>query len=412
MQENRNSIVLTTYACHPKRGSEPGHGWGFLLIASRLAAQHNFKCVCITLPRYVEPIKTEMHKLNLSRNIEILAVSIPRIFDAPTNGFLLRLGYIVWCLKTRRVIKKMDYSKIKAIHHVNYSSEVLPYPLPKRNIYPIKKIIGPLGSTQNLNVSRLLVKDYLDWLILFMDTTKVIISRLLFTLFVPKDVHVIANNDLIVNQIYSQRVKNKKLKNRSLRVYPSLILEDTKPAKENFLDSRDSLRFIIVGVFNRRKKIDFAIEALANFSTANFHCDIYGEGPEEENLKKFAGKLGISEKISWKGTIDRDTLRSLLPSYNAVLHPSVREAASTITGESIIAGVPIIGFEGTGLAGTMSLYGLNRYLVSTSKITKRSTLIESYVQKLNESVNSRISIGNPFAVEIVQAEVSRWYEID
>ena len=411
MQENRNSIVLTTYACHPKMGSEPAHGWGFLLIASRLAVQHNLKCVCITLPRYVEPIKTEMHNLNLSKNVEILAVPIPKIFDAPTNGFLLRIGYIVWSLKTRRFLKKMDNSKIKVIHHLNYSSEVLPNTLPKRNIGPIKKIVGPLGSTQNLKLSRLLVKDYLDWLILFMDNLKVLMSRFLFSLFMPKDAHVIANNELIVNQIYSHKAKNIKLKNRSLKVYPSLILEDTKPAQEYFLESRDSLKFVIVGVFNRRKKIDFALEVLANFRFANFHCDIYGEGPEEANLKKFAQQLGISEKISWKGTIDRDTLRSLLPSYNAVLHPSVREGASTITGESIIAGVPIIGFEGTGLAGTMSLYGLNRYLVSTSKIANRSKLIESYVQKLNESVTSRINIGNPFALEIVQVEVSRWYEI-
>jgi glycosyltransferase involved in cell wall biosynthesis len=353
-----------------------------------------------------------MQLLNLSKTVEILGVPIPKIFDAPSNGFLLRIGYIYWSFKTRRVIKNMDYSEIKLIHHTNYSSEVLPNPLPKRNFGSFKTIVGPLGSTQNLKLSRILVRDNLDFLILFMDTLKVFTSRLLFNLFVTKQTQVIVNSEVIANQIYPQKKKNLKIEDSSLVVYPSLILEETKPTQEYVLGSKTSPKFVIVGVFNRRKKIDFALEVLANLQFPEFHCDIYGEGPEEERLKKYAVELGLTEQISWKGTIDRETLRSLLPSYDAVLHPSVREAASTITGESIIAGVPILGFEGTGLAGTMSLHGLTRYLVSIPNGASKSTLVENFVQKLHESVGTRIEIGNPFSLELVQAEVSRWYELE
>jgi glycosyltransferase involved in cell wall biosynthesis len=412
MQENRKSIVLTTYACHPSRGSEPGHGWGFLLVASKLAALHNLECICITLPRYVEPIGIEMSSLKLEKSLKIIPVPIPKIFDVPSNGLLLRLGYIYWSLKTRRIINEMDHSTIRVIHHANYASEVLPNPLPKRSAGSVKKILGPLGSSQNLHLSLLLVRDPLDLLILLFDSLKILLTKFLPRIFVPKSAVVVANSEIIADKIYSKAKKNKKTANQTLILYPSLILADVNSSKQVSLLQNSLYHFVIVGVLNRRKKIDFALEVLANLGSLDFHCDIYGEGPEEERLQKHAAELGISKKISWKGTVDRETLRTRLPAYDVVLHPSVREGASTIAGESIIAGVPIIGFEGTGLAGTMSLHELTRYIVTTSKIRSRHCLVEEYTQKVYDSLGSRICIGNPFSLEIVQAQVSRWYELD
>lgn len=412
MQENRKFIVLTTYACHPNYGSEPGHGWGFLLVAVKLAALQNLKCICITLPKYVKPISDEINTLKLENSLEIIPIDTLRIFDIPSNGFLLRLGYVLWCLKARRVINKMDYSTIRVIHHINYSSEVLPNSLPKSRTDGVKKVLGPLGSSQNLYLSMLLVKSALDLVILLIDSFKILLSKFLHRIYVTMDVFVVVNSENIANHIYSESNKIKKTMNKTLAIYPSLILPDIKSSNLVTLNRDCSYNFAIVGVFNRRKKIDFALEVLAYLEGLDFHCDIYGEGPEGEKLREYATKLGISKKVSWKGTVPRESLRILLPAYDLLLHPSVREGASTITGESIIAGVPIIGFEGTGMAGTMRLHGLTQYLVPTSNIRSRQQLIEAYSRKVYSALGGRICVGNPFSLEIVLSQVSGWYEFE
>ena len=309
------------------------------------------------------------------------------------------------------MIKKLNQSQVRIIHHANYASEILPNPIPRRRFKNTLRIIGPFGSTQNLLVSKILIRDFRDILIFIMDFLKAVLSRLLFRFFVSSKTKVIFNSESILRKLRGEKESLKIEKSKLSLVYPSIILDNSKETRTQLRTQSGSYHLAIVSVFNRRKKIDFALEVLKEINLDNFHCDIYGVGPERKNLQRLSSRLNLESRITWKGTIDRAELRNSLPKYDAILHPSVREGASTITGEAIVAGSPIVVFEDTGSAGTLEFIGLNQWIVPTRLARNRNELISNFVAVLLRVLGKRIDVGNPFNPEILQHEVAKWYEL-
>jgi len=407
----KDTIILTTFACHPQMGSEPGHGWGLLLTAAKLAEKRNLNCICLTLPRYIQVISDELALLNLLHRVQLVAVQIPTAVDVPKNGLLLRIGYVFYCLRANQIIRGYDENRIRVIHHSNYASEVLPNPIPRKMFRNALRIIGPIGSSQNLRVSRILIRDSKDVLIFVMDTAKFVASRILFRTFVDSGMKVIFNSELIKRNILGKKNSRQTQSIKRQEVCPSLFLENSPKTKNRKTEHEANHKVAIISVLNRRKKVDFALEALNFIDLKNLHCDIYGDGPEKERLQKLSARLKIDSKITWKGTVDRAELRGLLPTYDAILHPSVREGASTITGEAIVAGIPIVVFDGTGAAGTLEYVGLTDSVVSTRVVKNKKELVEAFSDVLLSVLGMKWESGNPFGAEHVGHEMMKWYEI-
>lgn len=391
-------------------GSEPGHGWGYLLIAIQIAKKHNQKVLFLTLERYIEACRAELIKLDLIQYVEFKAIKIPRILDKPTNGLLLRIGYLFWCKNTKKKISNVDENLVNVIHHANYASEILPHPIPKNGFKDARKVIGPLGSTQNLKLSRILIKDLLDVVIFSMDNLKYFLTPFLFRLFNNSNMTVVYNSQSLLDKLNHLRKSIQLEENSNAIVRPSLIINESVFDHVDKTKSK-TLKFAIISVFNRRKRIDFALEVLANLKNSDFICDIYGDGPLEKTLRTKVEALGLNAKINWKGTTSRFELRKKMPMYNAILHPSVREGASTITGEAIIAGVPIVVFDHTGASETLKYLGINDSIVQTSNLNSKRDLIEAFSQTVLHVSSRKLSIENPFSFVEAEREVESWYEL-
>ena len=62
------------------------------------------------------------------------------------------------------------------------------------------------------------------------------------------------------------------------------------------------IKIIYVGRISKEKGLDIIINALANLKNEiNFKLFIYGQGPEENNIKKMINKLKIKDKINFCG---------------------------------------------------------------------------------------------------------------
>lgn len=407
----KNTIILTTFACHPQTGSEPGHGWGLLLNAAKIAEKKNLNCICLTLPRYIQVISDELDLQNLLHKVQLVAVPIPTALDVPKNGFLLRIGYVFYCLRANKIIRGYDENRIRVIHHINYASEVLPNPIPRKKFRNAVRIIGPLGSSQNLRVSRMLIRDSKDVLIFIMDTAKFVASRTLFRTFVDSGTKVIFSSELIRRNILGKGNLRRINSTNRRDVCPSLFIENLPKTKTRKTEQGVTHKVAIVSVLYRRKKVEFALEALNFINLKNLHCDIYGDGPEKESLQKVSERLKIDSKITWKGSINRAEFRALLPTYDAILHPSVREGASTITGEAIVAGIPIVVFDGTGAAGTLEHVGLTESVVSTSVVKNRRELVEEFSNVLLSVLGMKWERRNPFGTKAVRHQMMNWYNL-
>jgi glycosyltransferase involved in cell wall biosynthesis len=86
-----------------------------------------------------------------------------------------------------------------------------------------------------------------------------------------------------------------------------------------------------------------------NFKSIGFEFHIYGSGNELEEIEKFS--TAHPEKGIWyKGTLSRDQIPQVLPQYDAMLVPLVRNIYGAVPSkiyESMASGLPII-FSGVG----------------------------------------------------------------
>ncbi|WP_414858633.1 glycosyltransferase [Nocardioides sp. Soil777] len=116
---------------------------------------------------------------------------------------------------------------------------------------------------------------------------------------------------------------------------------------------------LCVGHIIPRKRVEVVLRALAEPVCSERVVHIVGEGisGSDERVKRLARKLGVDERVVWRGKLGRDEVLAAMRSAAVLAHPSGREGASGVVGEAAEVGLPIVCFEGTGAASVMSAGG-------------------------------------------------------
>lgn len=101
------------------------------------------------------------------------------------------------------------------------------------------------------------------------------------------------------------------------------------------------------------------IKRLADFVATiaqvdDLHGDVIGDGPERDNLQRLAAQHD-QNRIRICGA--EPDIASLLPAYDAVVLPSVREGCPLVAIEAFAAGVPVIGYDVPGVRDALSQFG-------------------------------------------------------
>lgn len=108
------------------------------------------------------------------------------------------------------------------------------------------------------------------------------------------------------------------------------------------------LRFVAAGRLTRQKGFDRLLDMLAALP-AEAHLTIYGEGPDERNLKAQGRALGIESRVQFGGFVK--CLPSALAGADALLLPSRWEGVPNVVLEALACGTPVIATpEAGGLA--------------------------------------------------------------
>lgn len=73
-----------------------------------------------------------------------------------------------------------------------------------------------------------------------------------------------------------------------------------------------------------------------------------GDGPQKEELKKFAKDLGISEQVYFPGLVPFEKIPKYLKAADIFCFASVSETQGLVTMEAMAAGLPVVAVSGTG----------------------------------------------------------------
>lgn len=112
----------------------------------------------------------------------------------------------------------------------------------------------------------------------------------------------------------------------------------------------DAPLFAYIGQHVRQKNIPLIINALdiLNRQGVSFNMLFIGDGPAREEYQNRTKKLGLSQKIHFIGRIDdRELLKDVYASSDAILFPSLYDTSSLVTKEASSCLCPTVFVEGS-----------------------------------------------------------------
>ncbi len=165
-----------------------------------------------------------------------------------------------------------------------------------------------------------------------------------------------------------------------------LLYNSIESEKFSFDQSiRDSLRkelnlngkFVVgcIGRLHECKNLFFALRVFRSLHeiNSNAHLVIVGDGPERENLEKYAREINMNEYVSFTG--NRTDVAHILQAIDCFLMPSFHEGMPIAALEAIASGLPV--FLSTNIPATLQFYKFSYYL-------PLSLSVEKWAEKINQ----------------------------
>ncbi len=363
------TILTTTYAVHPLKGSEDAMGWNYVCQIAR-----NNKVISITRENNRAAIEQFMvaHPSSIFNNITFLYFDLPywmRFWKRGNKGALLY--YWMWQRAIPNFVRKQKI-KYDIVHNLNFHND-----LTTSYLWKLKKpfVWGPIGHhplipSQYLKpyAAKYLLKDRATWLV------KNFFWKYSFSLrkTARKADFIYAMNSSVGDKI--------KLKPNQHLVRPSVATQDFD------FDIKPTEKFTIIsaGRFVPLKGFDLTILSFAKFVKAlpleaRKDCSLVlvGKGPEEAYLKQLIRQEGISaytEIIPW---IEREELMTKMKDASAFLFPS-HEGAGMVVAEALSFALPVI---------CLANCGPGEFINSTCGFAIAEQSYEGTIKDLSDSLN-------------------------
>ena len=120
------------------------------------------------------------------------------------------------------------------------------------------------------------------------------------------------------------------------------------PAVERSADG--IFRFVAAGQLIRRKGFDLLLAALAGVDGMPWRCDLYGDGPLRNELRRFAERLRIADRIGFHAPLPNEAIRRVIAGSDCCVVPSRHDGWGMVVNEALIAGTPVVCSDGCGAA--------------------------------------------------------------
>jgi L-malate glycosyltransferase len=107
--------------------------------------------------------------------------------------------------------------------------------------------------------------------------------------------------------------------------------------------------FICVAVLDRRKRQDLVLKAFAHsFKGQNARLILVGNGVLEQEYKELANRLGLNDRVEFKGIRGRTEVRDLFDAANVCVLASDQETFAIVLAEAMFRGLPVISTRSGG----------------------------------------------------------------
>jgi glycosyltransferase involved in cell wall biosynthesis len=103
--------------------------------------------------------------------------------------------------------------------------------------------------------------------------------------------------------------------------------------------------FLFVGRFQTAKNLFYLFDQVASLKHSGvgaFVLHLVGDGPQNNDLRSHAKRMGIEDCLVWHGWVDKGRLREIYRSVDCLVNPSLCEGMPNVVLEAMACGLPVI----------------------------------------------------------------------
>ncbi|CAI9406257.1 MULTISPECIES: glycosyltransferase [Aestuariimicrobium] len=347
----RRRVVIGAYACGPLEEPEAGAGW-----AHAVAAAATSDVWVVTRRRFAESVEAARRAdPELARHLTVTYIDLSdRVMALRRHDWDMYWYYLLWQRQLARTVRGLHAQHhFDVAHHVTFANDWLLCGLAGLEDVPL--VWGPVGGASDIPYWRLR-----QWLGLKGLRTE-IVRDLVTTL--PRAVwgeSAAKRASLVVAQ--NADVARRFARFADTVVEPNAALEPVDLANAPRRVRAEGPRTaVFAGRLIGLKGVRLAIDAVARTPAQAWRLVVYGDGPDRELLIERARRLGIADRVEFRGHRPRTEVLSAFASADAMLFPSMHDQAGWVAGEASSLGCPVVCLP---LGGPPLLAGPNAFVAS------------------------------------------------
>jgi glycosyltransferase involved in cell wall biosynthesis len=329
---------MAAFACRPGGGSEPGAGWALAAGAAR--AGHDVTLV--TQPRnralITAAISADPTLSGLHPHFVGLPARVMGLWDRLLGLRGLQLYYLAWQLPLLAKARKLHgVQPFDVAHHATLTNDWIPSGLAYAGIPAF--VWGPLGGSEKVPPA---CRRYLG------PRGRVTESwRPIATGWLRAWASRVARQrvDLLVAQNEDEARRLRRC-TRPVVVSPNVFLDPSWVPVERETTACPPAgqhhRAVSIGRLVAWKGIHLALQAMRHEQLADWDLHIYGRGPERRRVGAEIRRWGLEDRVFLHEPVSRPEIKKVMQEADALLYPSMRDAASWVVGEALSVGCPVV----------------------------------------------------------------------
>lgn len=339
----RLKVLVSAYACEPGKGSEPEVGWQWVL---HLAEHHDIHV--LTRANNRQGIESALAETAASSRKPFFHYhDLPSLLPLKQRLPLTSTYYIFW-QKTARAVAKNLHAELgfDLFHHLTFASCRYPTALWDPGM---PNIWGPVGGLESVPACLLPWRRPVELL----SELSRNLSNLLMVMPPFNSLDMRASSSSLV--IAANNETREALPQSGVRVeqFPTIGLETKHIAERPPEIRKGPIRLMAAGRLVYLKGTELLIRAFARAKIEG-SLTIYGDGPMRSELESLAARLGIAEKVIFRGAVPRDTLLEAYRHHDVFLFTGLHDSGAFVVIEAMAAGLPVICLESGGPAASVA----------------------------------------------------------
>ncbi|MFH1759246.1 MAG: glycosyltransferase family 4 protein [Patescibacteria group bacterium] len=181
-----------------------------------------------------------------------------------------------------------------------------------------------------------------------------------------KQIHLRASKIHAISNALKERAERLGVAVDRIVVIPNgVALDEFK----NFFGRRDACQLVAVARLETVKGIEYLIKAMPLIiaKEPRVSLAIAGDGSQRMSLEKLVVELGVADRVSFLGSLERRRVVELMNSGSVFVCPSLAEGFGIVCVEAMACGLAVVGANVGGIPDIIK-HGVNGFLVKSANV--------------------------------------------